>query len=534
MWARLGRVLVDDGPMGSSLASIVLVGAWVATWRPQLDPDAWWHIATGDAIAAARALPASEPFSWLTAGDRFVAHSWLWDVLISQAFALAGATGTSLLILPVTALIVTVLWALLGTAAPAIPPLGRSAFVLVATVASFPLWAPRSQTLDVLFVLATTLLALRYLRLGDRRSLMAIPVIAILWANLHGSAILALFVTLAIAMVVAPIGARMGSWPRRPAGALVISVLVSLVAAALNPYGPALFAYPFDRAVASAFVPDIVEWRSPEFGNTDLLLARMLLAGGLVLLAWPRRKGDPYLSLSAAAWTFLALGSVRFLPIAIAMLVVALAAAVGPALAGRLADNLDEGRPPASTRTAVPFMVVAAIAAIGASVVGWSFISPPSQDVAIEARSPVAAVEALERGPCEGRLLPAYTWAGFAIHATGREVGAYGNSPERPVSEQAAVEAVTTDPRPWLDGHGVEVVLLPAGGPLSHWLGEAEEWRLAYRDPQATVHVRASRTDCQLGAADLRPSISRNQVRTGVPPRRAEHRNATIGANRNG
>jgi hypothetical protein len=534
MWAQLGRVLVGDGPMGGSLAFILLVVAWVATWRPQIDPDAWWHIATGDAIATAGAIPEGEPFSWLTAGDRFVAHSWLWDVLLSQAFALAGATGTSLLVLPATALVVVVLWALIGAAAPAIPPLGRSAFVVVATVASYPLWAPRSQTLDLLFVLATTLLALRYLRIGDRRGLMAIPVIAILWANLHGSAILALFVTLAIAMVAAPIGARIGSWPQRPVGPLVLSVLASLVAAALNPYGPALFAYPFDRAVASAFVPDIVEWRSPEFGNLDLLVARLLLAGALVLLAWPRRKGDPYLSLSAAAWTFLALGSVRFLPIAVAMLVVALAAAVGPAVAGRLADYLDEGRPPASTRTAVPFMVVALIVALGACVVGWSFISPPSQDVAIAARSPVAAVEALERGPCEGRLLPAYTWSGFAIHATGRQVGAYGNSPERPVSEQAAVEAVTTDPRPWLDGHGVEIVLMPATGPLSHWLDEAEAWRLAYRDAQSTVHVRASRTDCQLGAADLRPSVSRNQVRTGVSPRRIEHRNATIGANRNG
>jgi hypothetical protein len=146
----------------------------------------------------------------------------------------------------------------------------------------------------------------------------------------------------------------------------------------------------------------------------------------------------------------------------------------------------------------------------------------------------VAAVEALERGSCEGRLLPAYTWAGYAIHATGRQVGAYGNSPERPVSEQAAVEAVTTDPRPWLAGHGVEVVLVPAGGPLSHWLDEAEEWRLAYRDGQATIHVRATLTGCQPMAADLRPSITRNQRDTGLSPRRVEHRKATIGRNMNG
>ncbi len=169
----------------------------------------------------------------------------------------------------------------------------------------------------------------------------------------------------------------------------------------MNPYGPALFAYPFDRAVASAFTREIVEWRSPEFGTPELLVARLVLAGALVLLAWPRRKGDPFLSLAAAAWTFAALGSVRFLPIAIATLVVALAAAVGPAVAGWLAtDRGDDPARAGPARNPAPFLVVAAVVAIGVCLVGWTFIAPPSQAAAIGHRMPVAAVEALERATC--------------------------------------------------------------------------------------------------------------------------------------
>ena len=86
----------------------------MATWRPQLDPDAWWHIAIGDSIAATGTIPPTEPFSWLTAGDPFVAHSWLWDVLLAGAWRAGGATGTSLLVLPVTALVVWLIWRLVG------------------------------------------------------------------------------------------------------------------------------------------------------------------------------------------------------------------------------------------------------------------------------------------------------------------------------------------------------------------------------------------------------------------------------------
>jgi hypothetical protein len=84
--------------------------------------------------------------------------------------------------------------------------------------------------------------------------------------------------------------------------------------------------------------------------------------------------------------------------------------------------------------------------------------------------------------------------------ATGRQVGAYGNSAEGALEEQADLEAVVVDPAPWLDAHGVGAVLMPFDGPLSHWLDQADGWRLAYRDSQATVHVRSDATDCPLSS----------------------------------
>ena len=333
MRARLGRVLVDDGPMGRSIAVILLAAAWVATWRPQVDPDAWWHIAIGKAVLAG-AIPATDPFSWLTAGDRFVAHSWLWDVLMAMAYGAGGATGTSLLVVPVTAGILAAAWALIGIAAPGIPPIARSALVVLGVVASLPLWAPRGQTLDVLFVLATAFAIASYLRLGTRTALLALPFIGVLWANLHGSALLGLVAMLAIGLLALPIGARWGVWPGRRVAPLAVAAAASLVAAMLNPYGPALLLYPFDRAVASAFSFDIIEWRSPDFRAPELLVARVLVASLLLLAAaWPRRGRDPFLLLTAAGWTFAALGAVRFLPIAALVVVAAAAPAIGPSVA---------------------------------------------------------------------------------------------------------------------------------------------------------------------------------------------------------
>jgi hypothetical protein len=502
-------LLRDEGPMGGSLAAVVLTAAWVATWRPQLDPDAWWHLAIGDSITATGAIPATEPFSWLSAGAPFVAHSWLWDVLLAGAWRAGGATGTSLLVLPVTAIIVWLAWRLIGVAAPGMAPLGRAMLVLVAVVVTLPTWAPRAQTLDVAFVLATVLVLARYLHLGDRRGLVALPIVGLLWANLHGSAILALPACVLIALVASPAGVRWGAWPRRSYGTIVASGLASVAAMLVNPYGPRLLIYPFDRAVASAFSPAIVEWGSPDFGAVELLPFRVLLAALLPLAIWvPARTRDPFLLLAAAVWAFAALGSVRFLSIAGPLLVVAVAPAVGVAV-GRwlgLAESSEEPSDGASATDVAarvgqrpgPPIAIAAVAIAGILAAGWLIIDPPRQDAAIGRRLPVAAVAALEASGCTTRLLPSYAWAGYVLWATGRPVGAYGNSAEAPVTEQARLEAVAADPRPWLADHTVGAVLMAADGPLSHWLDEADGWRLAYRDPQATIHVRSAATDCPL------------------------------------
>ena len=243
-WAPTARLLRDEGPLGGSLAAVVLVAAWVATWRPQVDPDAWWHLAIGDSIVAARVIPPTEPFSWLTAGQPFVAHSWLWDVLLAGAWRAGGATGTSLLIVPVTAVIVWLVWQLIDLAAAGIAPLGRAVLVLVAVVVTLPTWAPRAQTLDVAFVLATVLVLARYLHGGERRGLVALPVLGLLWANLHGSGVLALPVCIALAVVALPIGVRWGAWPSRPLRPVALAGLAGIAGLLVNPYGFGILLYP--------------------------------------------------------------------------------------------------------------------------------------------------------------------------------------------------------------------------------------------------------------------------------------------------
>jgi hypothetical protein len=489
MSAGIRRLLNDRGPMGLSIAAVLLVVAWVSTWRPQIDADAWWHVAYGITILDRGAIPGTERFSWLTEGSPLFLHSWLWEALIGTADRLGGPTGMSILGLPFLALIVALAWFVIGSVARDVAPIPRATLVLVAMLAGLAFWGSRGSTLDVAFVLATVLAVARYLYDGATRPLAALPIIGLLWANLHGSGVPAFAVCLFGALLAIPLGRRLGDWPGRRIEPVAVAAFGGLAATIVNPYGFRLWTYPLDRGVASAFATEIVEWRPPDLGAPELLVFRLLIPVALLVLWRTRGVGvHPFVMLLAAGWTFAALAVARFVPIAAVLLVMGIAPAFStrPAVADTGARSIDR-------RLVLIPTAVLAVVVLG---IGWSFIAPGAQTAAIAHREPVVAVEALRSAGCPGRLLASYGWGGYVVRYTGRPVGAYGSSPEGAVGEQTAIELVATDPRPWLDSHRVDVVLAHADGPLSHWLDEAEGWEPRYTDPQATIHARSGDASC--------------------------------------
>ena len=499
---RLATLLGDDGLFGRAIAAIVLVSAWVATWRPQIDPDFGWHLRVGEAVLDTGIVPRTDTFSWLTGGGPFLAHSWAWDAILAAAYRAGGLFGTSLVALPVSALAIVLLWALLKLAAPSVPPFPRSLLVALGIVIGLPVWSPRAQIWDVVFVLACVLAWSTWLRRGHVWALVVVPVIPVLWVNLHGGATAFFACLLALAIAI-PVGIRWGVWPRRPIVPLLVSTGLAIVAFAIGPNGLDIITLPFNSQAGNAFLPAIAEWQSPDFNEAGFATLRVVLAAAvLVAFALRGRSRDPFLLLLAAGWTFMALGAGRFSIIAGPLIVTALA----PALAGSARAWLGIGR--ARTATGLtpntrPSQGIARLAS-GAAIVlaivialaGLVQIAPARQSAQLATRFPVAAVDWMLGRACHGRILNAYDWGGYLIGAWTEPVATYGSSPSDLVEAELALEEVRTDVRAWLDGERVDLILMPTGGALDRWLDETDTWTVAYRDPQATVHTRAGSIAC--------------------------------------
>ena len=71
----------------------MLLGVFIFCFIRQTDPDWWWHLRIGQDIWVAKAIPTVDSYSFTRAGQLFIAHEWLFEVLTYlglQAFSYRG------------------------------------------------------------------------------------------------------------------------------------------------------------------------------------------------------------------------------------------------------------------------------------------------------------------------------------------------------------------------------------------------------------------------------------------------------------
>ena len=390
--------------------------AWVLMIRPQVDPDFWWHLRVAEHIRDAGDVPRTDFLSWLAMGEPWIAHSWLHDLAMLAAYSVGGLSAVGILGALVAAVLVVLAYRLFMVAVPASTPVIWAAGALAVAFIGGPVWSPRAQVWDVVFLLVSVIGWLTYRATGGRAWLVAMVPLGAAWAALHGSGIGAYVVSaLALVLVV-----MFGWLPNGRSRTLLAVFAVATVAAmSIGPYGFQLLAYPLETIFSPVQARLIDEWAAPDLGDVRFIGLRISLVIVPLLLLFGRRFPDPLVGILALGWGWLALGSARYLALA-APFIVAVALPSLDAVRVRFLRR----RPAtvASPRVAAAILVLLPIFIVA----GWTRISPEASNVAVAQRYPEVAASALVEHACRGRLWNPYDWGGFLAYQWRQPVGAYG------------------------------------------------------------------------------------------------------------
>jgi hypothetical protein len=467
------------------LGCLLVSGAFYWACKFEVDPDFWWHLKVGDQILATHHWPTTDPYSFTTGGQPWLAYEWLGDVLFSFTNHIGGIRGLEALFIVLGGAIVLGLYGLttLRTENSKAAFIATTILMLLAS-ASMTL---RPQMLGYFFLILTLILLERF-RQGKSRELWVLPILFLVWVNTHGSWIIGLGTVLAY-WVGGVFNFRIGGiearpWSPKERRQLSFVFLLCLCVLPFTPYGTELCAYPFEVASSLPLnVAHISEWQSMPFNLLGGQIFLGLVLGFLIVqmalrLTW--RLEELGLFLFGAMTAFL---HVRFLLIFVPFF--------APLLATIIARWVIPYKP-AKDKFILNFALMAMM--LGGIV--HYFPSRSDLQNSVAQRLPSKAVDYINENFIPGPMYNSYGFGGYLVWARGPEhkvfVDGRGELYERGgvLRDYLYISELKPGALSVLRKYRIQSCLIQYDEPLATLLAVSPEWERIYVDNVSAIFVR--------------------------------------------
>jgi hypothetical protein len=493
------------------ILAVILILVFAMAARTPLDSDMWWHLRAGEQTWQTGRPVTVDTFSYTRYGVTWINHSWLSQVGMYLVFRAWGYLGLGLLVAVLATASMGLVYAQMEG-----PPLLRAFIIILATAVAAVVWSPRPQMASLLlFGVAGYLLYLYKWRQVNR--LWVLPIIFVLWSNLHGGYVLGL---LLIGAMIA--GEALNQFlrpegqppvvPWRRIGRLAAWGLLSWLVVVINPNGLAMWAIPFRTVEVGALQNYISEWASPDFHQFVQQPFLWLLFATFAAVGLSKRSLDGTDLVGIVGFGYLAfLARRNFGPFAMVAAPVlsrhlravleGWAEKIGPQwlrLKGRLAllGRLPKSKALSPGISRMLNVLIISLLALVAIVKVYLVTNPLLVDYYERSTFPVEAVAWIKEDRPPGQLFNAYNWGGYLLW----------NLPQYPVfvdgrtdlyndellGEYLRMAAGGEDALGLLEAHSVNVVLVEASSALARLLEASQDWQRPFRDDLATVFVRTS------------------------------------------
>ncbi len=512
------------------------------------DCDTGWHIRTGEWILAHGWVPARDIFSFSKPNDPWYAWEWLSDILFAGLNALGGLQTVVLFTILLLSLTFSALFFLVRRKAN---PLVAICVTMLAAAASSIHWLARPHLFTLLFLILFYA-ALEQVREGRSHFrgvpiLAALPVITVLWTNLHGGFFVGTLMVFAYAggellrLLFSPLNGQREA-VQLQARNYFLSGLACLAASLVNPYTYHLHVHMAQYLRDPWNSQHIMEFLSPNFHHPTAIFFEAMLVMAVVTAAVNLRQGRYTEMLLIVVWAHGGLLAARNIPI----FMIAAAPPVGAAIQQWL-NNLPRRHVAQWLRAAaVRFNRVAAetaetdalprlhlVSMLGVLLVAAVIYAPhPPKKFRAEFDPntyPAAALATLRSDP-GAHVFTHDEWGDYLIYRlypVGGKVFVDGRSDFYGDDFEDKYVDVLNVRYGWektLARFGVDTILMPPSSPLTGALKESSRWRVVYDDGIALVFRSTSRTvGLQVSAANhgggegRDREVTKTQTPTGDP-----------------
>jgi hypothetical protein len=491
-----------------SLERLLLLVTFIAVFtmavRVPADTDTWWHLLSGRYIIENQTIPRTDPFSYTRLGEPWIDHGWLAQILLYGTYALGGWAGLSLGV----AVLVTLAFVFVHLQSVG-NPFVRAFGVVWGAITASVVWAARPQLLSFFLTALVAYLLDRYKR-QDGKTLLWLPLIVLVWANVHGG------FAIAFILMICYLAGEGANWltlhredpvlSRRQVLHLLLVIGLSFLVVGINPYTWQMWVYPF-RTVGIGVLRDFIqEWQSPNFHlawQQPFILLLLLTVLGLTRSG--RRADFTDLAL-LAVWTIMALLAGRNIAI-FALVAVPIFVRYATAAWERQLDDwreVDWARPliEAASRPlgggrilGIVNWVLLALITMAALAKIYLPLAPGAVEKATRASLPVDAVAFVQSQRPAGPMFNSYNWGGYLLFTLWPDYPVFVDGrtdlyDDDFLRQYLSIYVADDGWRELLDKYEIQLVIIETDSILAKFLHIDPLWREAYRDEMAVVYTR--------------------------------------------
>ena len=468
------------------------------------DGDLPFHLTLGHRILDQGSVPKVDAFSHTMTGQPVIEHEWLSGVIFA---AIESAFGLQGVILLCALVIASAFWLVYRWTRSNNRTMLISTFVaLLAIFSSIVHWLARPHVFTFL-ILTLWMFILDRLRQGNTNAWWALPVIMLLWTNLHGVFLIG-FVTWFI------FGLGVGwdeifnkkdqesqSLPDHFWQNYLLGGITAFLASLINPYGFGLYKMIVSHVGNDFLTDNTIEFMSPNFHDYVFWPALIFIALLIISLGLNKTRMSAAHLFNSAAWLLFGLYSARNMPLFAMVSAPLLARSLDDLLCGaaknskilknfnkindrlQMVDKELKGYLLPILAILIAFLGLAAGLHFDFKGEGYGF-SPE--------KFPVEAVNWLEDHPQEGEMLNDFDWGGYLQYRLWPEKRVYIDSKSHFYGEEFVQEylKIVNAEEGWqalLEPYGVSWALLPPDARVVDALQSELGWRIIYEDDTAVI-----------------------------------------------
>jgi hypothetical protein len=296
---------------------------YFSTFKITGDDDVFWHLATGKYILQTHQVPSTDIFGYMTQGQEWMPFEWGWDVVTYTIYSFSGYNGISvfrtILLLLIFYLYFLILRKFKISYTLSFITLFFLAFAIIDRL------SPRPHLMSYLaFVLLLLIIVqYRYINRSNHKILFFIPLIFLIWANMHMGIIAGMFLFGIYVFSEIIIYSRKKNITANGIPALtkpdlvrlLLIFLASVLVVFVNPnfYQTYLYAYSHTKM---KLLETVNEWISPfsdKYKDSFVsVLYKVMLFSGVLVLYYSIKKKDLFPALLFIGFAIYSVRAMRF------------------------------------------------------------------------------------------------------------------------------------------------------------------------------------------------------------------------------